>query len=137
MSTNIAILLSALALGTAFGVYRKFADGKIRTPAQQAVNTKFGETLGTQATLVQFSSAFCQPCRATRLLLKDVATTTPGVRHIEIDAEMHLDLVREMGVTRTPTTFVLDSNGTVIGKSVGLPKRQDVANLVLALQQTS
>lgn len=137
MSTNVAILLIALLLGTSFGLYRKFTDGKFRVSTRQPEKEKFGVQLGQQATLIQFSSAFCQPCRATRLLLNDIASSTPGVRHVEIDAESHLDLVRELGVTRTPTTFVLDSVGSVVGKSVGLPKRQDVTNLVLALQHTA
>jgi len=94
---------------------------------------KFGQALGSDATLVQFSSAFCQPCRATRLLLEDVASSTPGVTHIEIDAEAHLDLVRAMGVTRTPTTFILNGHGDIVGKSVGLPKRLEVLNVVEAV----
>jgi len=98
---------------------------------------KFGQALGTEVTLVQFSSAFCQPCRATRLLLEDVAASTPGVAHIEIDAEAHLDLVREMGVTRTPTTFILNRNGDVVGKSVGLPKRLEVMNVVEAVRSSA
>jgi len=105
--------------------------------AQGPLNTtpelKFGQMLGEEVTLVQFSSAFCQPCRATRLLLEDVAASTPGVVHIEIDAEAHLDLVREMGVTRTPTTFILNRKGDVVGKSVGLPKRLEVMNVVEAV----
>jgi thiol-disulfide isomerase/thioredoxin len=98
---------------------------------------KFGQALGAEVTLVQFSSAFCQPCRATRLLLEDVAASTSGVAHIEIDAEAHLDLVREMGVTRTPTTFILNRDGDVVGKSVGLPKRLEVMNVVEAVRSSA
>ena len=94
---------------------------------------KFGQELGRDVTLVQFSSAFCQPCRATRLLLEDVASSNPGVVHIEIDAESHLDLVRELGVNRTPTTFILNNKGDIVGKTVGLPKRAEVLNVVEAV----
>jgi thiol-disulfide isomerase/thioredoxin len=51
-----------------------------------------GQPLGTRATLVQFSSAFCAPCRATRQILAEVAGMTTGVAHVEIDAESHLNL---------------------------------------------
>ena len=85
-----------------------------------------GAPLGQVATLVQFSSAFCQPCRATRLLLDGIAKRVDGVTHIEIDAESHLDLVRELNVTRTPTTFILDKTGVIVGRAVGLPKRDEV-----------
>jgi thiol-disulfide isomerase/thioredoxin len=107
--------------------------GPNQGPPKNTSELKFGQMLGEEVTLVQFSSAFCQPCRATRLLLEDVATSMPGVVHIEIDAEAHLDLVREMGVTRTPTTFILNRKGDVVGKSVGLPKRLEVMNVVEAV----
>ncbi|MDN5745442.1 MAG: thioredoxin family protein, partial [Nocardioidaceae bacterium] len=55
---------------------------------------------GERATLVQFSSAFCAPCRTTRTLLADIAAGHAGLRHLEIDAEKHLDLVRRLEVRR-------------------------------------
>jgi thiol-disulfide isomerase/thioredoxin len=86
--------------------------------------------LGTRATLVQFSSAFCAPCRATRRVLGDVAQTVPGVVHHEIDAEHHLDLVRRLKVLRTPTTLVLDDRGVEVARASGAPtKAQVVAQL--------
>jgi len=85
-----------------------------------------GAPLGERATLVQFSSAFCQPCRATRLILDDVATLVPGVAHIEVDAESHLDLVRRLDVTRTPTVLVLDATGRIRTRATGAPRKPDV-----------
>ncbi|MGX1799192.1 thioredoxin family protein, partial [Streptomyces albidoflavus] len=78
------------------------------TPLQVLDAGRLGTELGERATLVQFSTAFCQPCRATRRVLDDVAALVPGVRHVEIDAEAHLDLVRAVGVERTPTVLILD-----------------------------
>lgn len=85
-----------------------------------------GAELGTKATLVQFSSAFCQPCRATRRVLADVAAMVPGVTHVEIDAEGALDLVRALRVDRTPTVLVLDAGGRVVRRASGQPRRADV-----------
>ncbi|GGV35027.1 thiol reductase thioredoxin [Streptomyces spectabilis] len=85
-----------------------------------------GEPLGERATLVQFSSAFCQPCRATRRVLADVAAMVPGVAHVEIDAEGALELVRELRVLKTPTVLVLDRAGRVVRRAVGQPRRADV-----------
>ena len=82
--------------------------------------------MGERATLVQFSSAFCQPCRATRLLLADVVTDLPGVEHVEIDAEQHLDLVRHLEIRRTPTVFLLDATGAIRKRATGLPRRSEV-----------
>ncbi|MFI1675584.1 MULTISPECIES: thioredoxin family protein [unclassified Streptomyces] len=82
--------------------------------------------LGERATLVQFSSAFCQPCRATRRVLADVAGMVPGVTHVEIDAEAELDLVRELRILKTPTVLVLDAAGHVVRRAVGQPRKADV-----------
>ncbi|MFE1952812.1 MULTISPECIES: TlpA family protein disulfide reductase [Streptomyces] len=82
--------------------------------------------LGERATLVQFSSAFCAPCRATRRVLAEVAAMVPGVSHIEIDAEDRLDLVRAVGVVKTPTVLVLDAAGREVRRAAGQPRRADV-----------
>ncbi|RJL30879.1 TlpA family protein disulfide reductase [Bailinhaonella thermotolerans] len=87
---------------------------------------EIGAELGERATLVQFSTAFCQPCRATRRVLADVAALVPGVRHVEIDAESHLDLVRSLGVRSTPAVFVLDARGRVTRHAAGQPRKLDV-----------
>ena len=73
--------------------------------------SEIGQPLGERATLLQFSSAFCAPCRATRRILSEVAGMTEGVAHVEIDAESRLDLVRELGILRTPTVLVLAADG--------------------------
>lgn len=85
-----------------------------------------GAALGNRATLVQFSSAFCAPCRATRRILTDVAGMVDGVAHVEIDAESRLDLVRRLNVMRTPTTIVLGPDGQVTHRASGQPSKADV-----------
>ncbi|MCE3032436.1 thioredoxin family protein [Streptomyces sp. CMSTAAHL-2] len=85
-----------------------------------------GGALGERATLVQFSSAFCAPCRATRRVLDEVAAMVPGVAHIEIDAEARLDLVRALGILKTPTVLVLDAHGREVRRAAGQPRRADV-----------
>ena len=87
---------------------------------------ELGAELGERATLVQFSTAFCQPCRATRRTLAEVAAMVEGVGHVEIDAEERLDLVRELGVVRTPTVLVLDRAGRVVRRAAGQPRKADV-----------
>ena len=82
--------------------------------------------LGERATLLQFSSAFCAPCRATRRTLAEVAELVPGVRHVEVDAEHHLELVRAVGVLRTPTTLILDAGGAEVTRAAGAPRKEQV-----------
>ncbi|MFI9723566.1 thioredoxin family protein [Streptomyces sp. NPDC052396] len=85
-----------------------------------------GAELGERATLVHFSTAFCQPCRATRRVLSEVAALVEGVIHVEIDAEARLDLVRALGVSATPTVLVLDAGGRVVRRAAGLPGKAQV-----------
>ncbi|MEV8566327.1 thioredoxin family protein [Streptomyces sp. NPDC051322] len=87
---------------------------------------ELGERLGERATLVQFSSAFCRPCWATRRTLADVAGMVEGVAHVEIDAEAQLGLVRELNIMETPTVLVLDATGRIVRRASGQPRRADV-----------
>jgi len=96
-------------------------DQKLRLTGAQ-----IGGALGERATLVQFSSSFCAPCRATRRILADVAGMTSGVSYVEIDAESRLDLVRRLNVLRTPTVLVLDADGGVVRRASGQPRKADV-----------
>ena len=50
----------------------------------------------------------------------------PGVTHVEVDAEAHLDLVRRLDIMRTPTILVLDPAGRVTRRAVGAPRKADL-----------
>ncbi len=138
MSPGPIVLLVALLSATAFGVYRRLTDGRIRGVEPHEVHPddgpvgpvltadELGAALGERATFVQFSTAFCQPCRPTRRLLAEVAGMVEGVRHVDVDAESHLDLVRRMDVVRTPTVLVLDGRGRVVRRAVGVPRKADL-----------
>lgn len=150
--TGLWIALAAVVLALGFGGYRAATDGRFRGTRQvragaDAVATGGpdaadatawshvtaavpGATLGERVTLVQFSSAFCAPCRAARRTLGDVAAAVPGVVHLEVDAEHHLDLVRAVDVLRTPTTLVLDASGREVTRASGAPTREAVLNAV-------
>ena len=138
--TGLWIALATLALGAAIGVVRLRTDGRMRDrdPGDRLEAGELGAELGERATLVQFSTAFCQPCRATRRILADVSALVPGVAHVEIDAESRLDLVRRLDVMRTPTVLVLDGRGTIVRKASGQPRKADVLNaLAAAVSQDS
>ncbi|MFI0258352.1 thioredoxin family protein [Streptomyces sp. NPDC017056] len=109
---------------------RTCRDGRL-TVRGRDVGTRLGAAevgaeLGRRATLVQFSSAFCQPCRATRRTLAEVAGMVDGVAHVEIDAEAHLGLVRTLAIRRTPTVLVLDADGAVVRRAAGQPRKAGV-----------
>lgn len=138
--TGVWILGVAVVAALVFGVWRSRRDGRFagraqREPEQSARSEStwdrvrasgVGEAPGERATLVQFSSAFCAPCRATRRVLGEVARVAPGVVHVEVDAESHLELVRALNVMRTPTTLVLDAQGREVTRAAGAPTTQQV-----------
>jgi len=89
-----------------------------------------GESFGSRLTLLQFSSAFCTPCRATRGLLRDITKDLRDVKYIEIDAESNLKLVRKLDIASTPTTLILNHQGIEVGRAVGAPTREQVINAI-------
>jgi thiol-disulfide isomerase/thioredoxin len=123
----------ALVAATAVGLGWKARNGRVRTaaadgaqPVSWLTQADLGAALGSRATLVQFSSAFCAPCRATRQVLGEVAGMVEGVAHVEIDAESRLDLIRRLDVRRTPTTLVLGPDGQITHRASGQPRKADV-----------
>lgn len=152
MSTGSWVVLVAVVAALVFGVYRAAVDGRFRgthrihdvdetvdrspdepVPGSVLADTEWAGELGERATLLQFSSAFCAPCRTTRHVLADVAERTDGVVHVEIDAEHHLDLVRRLGIMRTPTTLVLDRDGLERVRATGAPRREQVESALAGL----
>ena len=122
------VLAAVLLAATAYGLLRSRRMGRLRERAAVGALTSadLGAPLGERATLVQFSSAFCRPCVATRHVLDAVAEGVDGVAHVELDAESHLDLVRRLEVGSTPTTLVLDGAGVERRRAGGIPRRHEV-----------
>ena len=128
-------IVIVLVLATAYGVWHKRTRGKIVVKADKGLITPamIGADLGSRATLLQFSSAFCGPCRATRLLIEDVTSDMADVAHVEVDAEANLELVRQLDIRSTPTTLFLDGTGHEVGRAVGAPKRDQVVKAISAI----
>jgi thiol-disulfide isomerase/thioredoxin len=151
MMPGLIALIAALAVAAATGLVWQRRNGRIRAvgrpggtagqdpgpatapaagqpSAAPAVLTaaQLGRPLGERATLVQFSTAFCAPCRATRRILGEVAGMVDGVAHAELDAESHLDLVRALDIRRTPTVLVLGPDGSIAKRASGQPRKADV-----------
>ena len=128
--TGVLVLVGVLAVTAVLGLVHRARDGKVREVAQddslRPVLAQLGAEPGERATLLQFSSAFCAPCRATRRVLGEVVALVPGVAHVEVDAEQHLDLVRRLGVLKTPTTLILDADAAEVKRASGQPRKADV-----------
>jgi thiol-disulfide isomerase/thioredoxin len=130
---GLIALAAVLAAATVLGLVLRRRAGRFRAgPApvgdagHMLTEADLGGRLGEQATLVQFSTAFCGPCRPTRQLLAQVADAVHGVAHVEIDAAARLDLVRRLRINSTPTVLVLGPVGAIRGRAVGQPRKADV-----------
>jgi thiol-disulfide isomerase/thioredoxin len=153
MAPGVIALIAALAVAVVTGLVWQRTNGRMRSttapgglaaaapapgapapaagasaaePGPLITGADLGLPLGERATLVQFSTAFCAPCRATRQILAEVAGMTEGVAHVEIDAESHLDLVRRLDVRRTPTVLVVGPDGRITKRASGQPRKADV-----------
>jgi len=135
MDTGGYVLLAVLVLSVAFGIYRKLSDGKLRgeiVPPQQGLteHLHLDHDHPPQVTFLQFSSEFCQPCRVTSKVLDDVTNSFPAICHIELDVVEHLDLVKTYSISRTPTTLIIDKDGTVHFRATGVPKKSELTAAV-------
>jgi thiol-disulfide isomerase/thioredoxin len=145
--TGAIVLAIALVATAALSWWLRTRNGAIRPARTQTgagneavVRSPMSpvfERLGVRAdsadlTVVQFSTAFCAPCRTTRARLQQLQATRPGLAYVHVDAESHLDEVRELDVRRTPTLFYLRRDGSVLARSSGAPQPEELAALVNA-----
>ncbi|MDD7940644.1 thioredoxin family protein [Actinomycetospora lutea] len=86
--------------------------------------------------LLQLSSQFCADCRASRAVLTDVASEHHGVTVREVDVAMRPELVRLLGIRRTPTTLVADPSGVELARIVGVPRRADLLEALAPYRRT-
>jgi len=128
-------LAFVLVSATGYGLWYQRTRGEFRK--KKTVNGPtltaaiVGTELGARATMVQFSSAFCTPCRATKV--EDMVKTLSDVRYAHVDAESHLELVRELDIRSTPTTLFLNHAGVEVGRAMGTPKRAQVHAALAAI----
>ena len=135
---GLIALAAALVAASVLGLALRRRAGRFRRPGRAAAaegrgprpdvltEADLGGPLGQRATLVQFSTAFCAPCRPTRQILAQVAGMVDGVTHVEVDAAARLDLVRRLRINSTPTVLVLDPDGAIVKRAAGLPRKADV-----------
>jgi len=131
------VLAAALVVTAAVAWWVRSRNGALRPAAQAPVSAldPVFERLGVRPaeadlTVVQFSTAFCAPCRTTRARLEQLGSTRPGLAYVHVDAESHLEEVRALDVRRTPTLFYLRRDGSLLGRSSGAPRPEELTALV-------
>ncbi len=126
-----AILVALVAVATLIGVVWRSTTGRIRSIARSDERISVSElsadaVAGSAATLLQFSTEFCSPCRTTSSLLGSLAAELPGITHVDVDITTRPDLADRFTLLQSPTTFILDARGTVRARIGGAPRIADV-----------
>ncbi|MHA6792240.1 thioredoxin family protein [Pseudonocardia bannensis] len=133
MSTmGLLVLLGTLALATVAGLVLRARDGRVRA-ARGAAGPAGGWALAghdpgehDQVLLLQVSSPVCAPCRQTATLLTDLASRTPALVHVEVDAAEHPQVAGELGIMRTPTVVAFDRSGAELLRVSGVPRLREL-----------
>lgn len=124
MVWKVALTLGVMVVSSAVFMLLRRREGRVRL-LKDAPGGLSSETLGTtrgfRATFVQFSTDTCAKCPPTAALLRRVASSVEGVKHVEVDAVARLDLARRFDVLRTPTILILNHEGLVVARISGAP----------------
>ncbi|MFE6995080.1 thioredoxin family protein [Microbacterium sp. NPDC057659] len=120
-AVGVLVVLALVA-----GLVWRARDGRRRTGRGETVDAADAGGLGSRATLVQFSTEMCARCPQVRRMLGQVAAGHDGVLHADVDLTHRTDLATKYRVLQTPTTFLVDGDGTVRARFNGVPLRADV-----------
>lgn len=120
----LIVLAMLVAVATGLGLLYRTSRSRVgRVKADAPVE---GVQLGTEGTLLQFSSTVCSACAATRRILGEISTENPTLTHVEVNVVDRPDLVDRFGILQTPTTLILDSSGVPVSRIGGGVRREVV-----------
>lgn len=128
----LVVLGGLVAVTTALGFAWKTAQGRIRHTDGRTV-IRLADLPGVTrfargATLLQFSTEVCAPCRAAHVVLGEAASARSNVEHVDLDLTHRPDLASRFNILQTPTTFILDRKGVVRARIGGAPRRDALAH---------
>ncbi|MHB1234153.1 MAG: TlpA family protein disulfide reductase [Microbacteriaceae bacterium] len=126
-----AVLAGLVTLATLLGLIWRSRDGHLRLFAGNTTRISLAGVvpIGSKATLLQFSTPVCAPCRSTHAVLSALASELGGpdeVRHIEVDLTERPEIASRFNILQSPTTFILDGDGVLQARIGGRPARGQV-----------
>ncbi|MEV6929212.1 thioredoxin family protein [Dactylosporangium sp. NPDC051485] len=129
------LVLAVLAAATVAGLLYRARYGRLRVSAGDLQRPPLPTGLlppgaADGVVLLHFTSATCAPCRQVKAVCADLVQTLPGVRHVEVDADAHLDAVKSLDIWRLPTLLIVDRGGRIARRTVGVPDRSELRRTV-------
>jgi len=143
-------LAVVLVLVAAIAILRTRFDGRLLSAAnsgtaRRSVTTETGtdgapsladvgiSLPASQISVVQFSGEFCAVCPQARTLVERVLRDHPDISHVEIDVAEHLEVVRALGIRRTPTLLIVDRLGRAVHRASGMPREPELRRAIADL----
>ena len=126
LTSALIVLAALLAVTIGVGAYLRWKQSRPRRhiPHEVVQPQRLGaDGLGTEATLLQFSTEMCARCPGVHRTLSSVAESRPGVVHLDVDLTHRPDIAKHFRVLQTPTTLVLDRSGAIQARFGGTPSR--------------
>ena len=161
---NLWLPIGILALASLFGFYWRSQQGKLKVanksknPALNSVsneelskivrakssfmvnsdlNEKHQLQLGKSVTLLQFSTAFCSPCKATAQIISQLVEGMDDVVYIQVASEENFKLVEKFDIKTTPTVIFFNRDGIEVGRAAGIPTKEQVMISINAVRTPS
>ena len=125
MTPALIAIASLVVLATALGFAQRAFTGRARQQTK-TIDLPAEVILGTDATLLQFSTEVCSPCRATHTVLDTLSRERSGLSHVDLDITHRRDLASKYNILQTPTTLILDASGIVRARIGGAARRDTV-----------
>lgn len=129
---NLWLPILVLALASAFGLWWRSKQGQFKkaeiakAPHNFISKSEIGIDLGQRVTIMQFSSAFCSPCKATAQIITNLVKDMSDVVYTQIKSEENLKLIEKFDIKSTPTVVFFNGHGMEVGRAVGTPTNDQV-----------
>ncbi|MFM8922136.1 MAG: thioredoxin family protein [Candidatus Nanopelagicaceae bacterium] len=134
---DIWIPILVLLLASAFGIWWQRNQGKLKRakgPHNFITKSEIETELGQRVTIVQFSSAFCSPCKATAAIISALIKDMSDVTYVQIQSEENLALIEKFDIKSTPTVIFFNSFGMEVGRATGTPTNDQVLAAIASVR---
>jgi hypothetical protein len=125
----VVLLVAIVVVG---GRWWRDRDGHL-APSAELLDPAALERLGVSGpglVGVLLTSASCSSCEAAKGVLTAVARDRPTFDWLAADVSEHLDVVAALRVLRAPTLLVLGPGGTVLARTSGVPRADELLRVI-------